>query len=81
MYSQPALQVSFAINIDTTSYPILTADDVFWKWVSDTTTRMVMETAVHHWTISGASSLQKVFDHNPTLTGTQKYKGTNTTFL
>ncbi|KAK7016226.1 Clathrin heavy chain [Paramarasmius palmivorus] len=47
-------------------------DIVFWKWVSDTTIGIVTDTSVYHWSISDQTTApQKVFDHHPTLSGTQ----------
>ena len=46
-------------------------DIVFWKWVSDTAIGMVTDTLVYHWTISDATSPQKIFDRHATLAGAQ----------
>ncbi|KAI9094637.1 hypothetical protein DFS34DRAFT_628550 [Phlyctochytrium arcticum] len=49
----------------------MSEDVVFWKWISPTTLGIVTETSVHHWSIEGDSSPQKVFDRNTNLAGSQ----------
>lgn len=46
-------------------------DISFWKWINNETLGIVTDTAVYHWSGSGETPPQKVFDRHANLAGHQ----------